>query len=159
MKKVAISIGALVVTACFLSGSVAFAGMPGADPDALWHYITKVSPYKEWSFWPDHQGMQPGRAPHGPLHKVYVNSCAVNSSKPPVQKGAIVVKENYSKAKELKAITVMYKVPGYNPKDGDWFWVKYTPEGEARPFGKPTGCIGCHGTRANNDFILLHEFK
>jgi len=65
MKKVAITIGVLVVTACFLSGSVAFAGMPGADPDALWHYITKVSPYKEWSFWPDHQGMQPGRAPHG----------------------------------------------------------------------------------------------
>jgi hypothetical protein len=73
MKKVAITIGVLVVMACFLSGSLAFAGMPGADPDALWHYITKVSPYKEWSFWPDHQGMQPGRAPHGPLHKVYVN--------------------------------------------------------------------------------------
>jgi len=45
MKKVAITIGVLVVTACFLSGSVAFADMPGADPDALWHYITKVSPY------------------------------------------------------------------------------------------------------------------
>ena len=21
----------------------------------------------------------------------------------------------------------MYKINGYNPKDGDWFWVKYTP--------------------------------
>lgn len=65
----------------------------------------------------------------------------------------------YSTSRELKAITVMYKVPGYNPKDGDWFWVKYTPEGTAGPFGKPKGCIGCHGTRANNDFILVHEFK
>ena len=59
----AIAIGVLVVTACFLSVSIAFADMPAADPDALWHYITKVSPYTEWSFWSDHQGMQPSRAP------------------------------------------------------------------------------------------------
>ena len=159
MKKVAIIIGVFVVTACFLSGSVAFADMPGADPEELWHYITKVSPYKEWSFWPDHQGMQPGRAPHGPLHKVYVNDRALKSPRPPVQYGAIEVKENYSEEKELKAITVMYKVNGYNPNDGDWFWVKYTPEGEAGPFGKPSGCILCHGTRVGNDFIIVHEFK
>jgi hypothetical protein len=63
MKKVVTTIGVLVITACFLYGSVAFADMPGADPEELWHYITKVSPYKEWSFWPDHQGLQPGRAP------------------------------------------------------------------------------------------------
>ncbi len=119
MKKVAITIGVLIVMACFLSGSVAFADMPGANPEALWHYITKVSPYKEWSFWPDHLGMQPGRAPHSPLHKVYVNDRAVKSPEPPVQEGAIVVKENYSKTRELKAITVMYKVRGYNPEDGD----------------------------------------
>jgi hypothetical protein len=31
--------------------------------------------------------------------------------------------------------------------------------GKAKPFSKPAGCIGCHGTRANNDFILVHEFK
>ena len=36
-------------------------------------------------------------------------------------------------------------------------WAKYTPKG--KPFGKPAGCIGCHGTRANNDFIIIHEFK
>jgi hypothetical protein len=159
MKKVARIIGVLVVTVCFLYGSVAFADMPGADPEELWHYITKVCPYKGWSFWPDHQGMQPGRAPHGPLHRVYVNDRALNSPRPPVQYGAIEVKESYSRANELKAITVMYKVNGYNPIDGDWFWVKYTPEGKAKPFGKPEGCILCHGTRFGNDFIIVHEFK
>lgn len=79
--------------------------------------------------------MQPGRAPHGPLHKVYVNDRALNSVRPPVQYGSIAVKENYDKAKELKAITVMYKVNGYNPKDGDWFWAKYTLDGKAGRFG------------------------
>ena len=53
----------------------------------------------------------------------------------------------------------MYKIKGYNPNDGDWFWVKYSPDGKADKAGKPKGCIGCHGTRANNDFILVHEFK
>ena len=159
MKKPVIANFCILFTACFLSGSIAFADMPGADPDNLWNYITKVSPYTKWAFWPDHLGMQPGRAPHGPLHKVYVNEPALKSKTAPVQYGSIEVKENYSPAKELKAITVMYKIKGFNPKDGDWFWVKYTPQGKAEKSGKPKGCIGCHGTRVKNDFILVHEFK
>jgi len=161
MQKKAIVMGFIILVAGLVIGSLAVADMPGPDPEpaALWKYITKTSPYTKWGFWPDHQGMQPGRAPHGPLHKVYVNDRAVNSSKPPVQYGSILVKENYSKDKELKAITVMYKVNGYNPGSGDWFWAKYSLDGKAAKFGKPNGCIGCHGVRANNDFVTTHEFK
>lgn len=133
--------------------------MPKADPDAVWTYITKVSPYTQWKFWPDHQGMQAGRAPHGPFHKVYVNNKLLNSSKAPVQYGAMEVKENYSKNKKLKIITVMYKLKGYNPNDGDWFWAKYRLNGKADKFGKPAGCIRCHSAHASNDFIFVHEFK
>jgi hypothetical protein len=156
-KKITITF-ILVMVVTFFCGLYVYADMPKADPDTLWEYITKTNPYQKWEFWPDHQGMQPGRAPHGPLHKVYVNDRAFNSPKPPVQYGAIVVKENYGKDKELKAITVMYKVREYNPDAGDWFWAKYSIEGKADKFGKPKGCVGCHGTRANNDFILVHEF-
>jgi hypothetical protein len=147
------------VSCFFLVPYLKCAEIPEPDPEALWSYITKVSPYEKWSFWPEHQGMQPGRAPHGPLHKVYVNDRALNSVKPVAQYGSIIVKENYSKEKVLNALTVMYKIHDYNPTDGDWFWAKYTPQGKAKPFGKPAGCIGCHGTRANNDFILLHDLK
>ncbi|MDY7001625.1 MAG: cytochrome P460 family protein [Thermodesulfobacteriota bacterium] len=150
------TLAALAAIFCFVA--VAFAEMPGPDPDALWKYITQESPYMKWGFWPDHQDMQPGRAPHGPLHKVYVNDRGLNSPTPPVQYGTIAVKENYGMDKELKAITVMYKVLGYNPGAGDWFWVKYSPKGKADKFGKPSGCVGCHGTRAKNDFMLVHEF-
>ncbi len=152
--------GCLTVALMLSLGTLVLAeDMPGPDGNALWNYISKVSPYTQWSYWPDHQGMQKGRAPHGPLHKVFVNKKALNSAKPPLQYGAIEVKENYSPAKELKAITVMYKVKGYNPKDGDWFWVKYSPRGEPLKAGKPKGCIGCHGTRAANDFVVVHDFK
>ncbi len=133
--------------------------LPAPDGQALWTYISKTSPYKQWSYWPDHKGMQEGRAPHAPLHKVFVNKQALESTSAPLKYGAIEVKENYSPSHELKAITVMYKSKKYNPKDGDWFWVKYSPKGEPLKAGKPKGCIGCHGTRSANDFVLVHEFK
>lgn len=155
----------IVVTSSlvFVFGLIVFASaahdMPGADAKALWNYITKVSPYTSWGFWPNYKGMLKGRAPHGPWHKVYVNKKALNSTAALVQYGAIEVKENYNKSKELKVITVMYKIKGYNPSAGDWFWVKYRLNGKADKFGKPKGCIRCHGVRANNDYITVHEFK
>lgn len=134
--------------------SLADGHMPGPDAEALWTYITKDDPYTQWGYWPDHQGMQLGRAPHGANHKVFVNRLGLESNMPPAAFGTIEVKENYNSDEKLIAITVMYKIMGYNPGDGDWFWVKYTPEGHADKAGKPAGCIGCHGTRAANDFIL-----
>ena len=158
MKK-NLTIGFVMLLAALFTVPLVMAEMPGSDANALWNYITKVSPYQKWSFWPDHQGMQDGRAPHGPKHKVYVNDKALASCAPPLQYGAIQVKENFNMAGELKAITVMYKIKGYNPDDGDWFWVKYSPEGRADKVGKPAGCIGCHGTQAKNDFVVVHDFK
>jgi len=123
MQKKVFGMGIIVLAIGLVIGTIAVADMQDPDPNpaSLWKYITKTSPYTKWAFWPDPQGMQPGRAPHGPLHKVYVNDRALNSTKPPLQYGSIQVKENYSKGKELKAITVMYKVNGYNPGSGDWF--------------------------------------
>ena len=152
-------IGIVLVSTIVVFGTWIFAELPGPNADALWEYITKDSPYSKWSFWPDHQGMQPGRAPHGPLHKVYVNGPLIGSPQPPVAYGSIQVKENYSSNQKLKAITVMYKIQGFNPADGDWFWVSYSPDGKAEEAGKVEACIGCHGTRSKNDFILVHDFK
>lgn len=151
----------LLATAILLAlVTVTVAGeLPRPDGAALWDYISRVSPYTEWSYWPDHKGMLEGRAPHAPLHKVFVNSQALSSVGAPLNYGAIEVKENYGMDLELKAITVMYKVKGYNPKDGDWFWVKYSAGGATLKSGKLQGCIGCHVTRATNDYVLVHEFE
>ncbi|HIP82400.1 MAG TPA: hypothetical protein EYH36_02295 [Desulfocapsa sulfexigens] len=153
-------LGCLVVAmtmsvACFTVAE----DMPGPDGEALWNHISKVSPYTEWGYWDDHKGMIEGRAPHGKYHKVFVNKKGIDSVSAPVQYGTIQVKENYGKKKDLKAITVMYKVKDYNPKSGDWFWAKYSPAGKVLKAGKLKGCIGCHSTRVANDFVLVHEFK
>ncbi len=151
--------GFVILCMAIFIGASAMAKMPGTDPGDLWEYITKTSPYSQWKFWDDHQGLQEGNQPHGSLHKVFVNDTAYNSNTAPLDFGAIQVKENYNKEEKLMAITVMYKVKGYNPEAGDWFYVKYTPDGMAKPYGKPKGCVGCHGAMAENDFVMVHDLE
>lgn len=158
MKKVAILTFCLVIIIIFLGFSFR-ADMPGPDTQKLWDYITQESPYKDWGFWEDHAGMQPGNAPHGPFHKVYVNEILLNATAVPVPYGSIEVKENYNQDKKFTAITVMYKIKDYNPSAGDWYWVKYSLTGKAGPYGKVQGCIGCHAVKADNDYITIHDIK
>ncbi len=133
--------------------------LPAPEGDSFWKYISRISPYTQWSHWSDHEGLQKGRAPHGKRHRVFVNEKALASSKPPLQYGSIQVKESYDKAGEVKVITVMYKAKDYNPDHGDWFWARYSPSGETLKAGKLMGCIGCHATRGTNDYVLVHKFE
>lgn len=156
MKKILRTL--LLIAASLGITSLALAEMPGPDEAALWKYITETSPYSSWGFWPDHQGLQEGDAPHAPLHKVFVNKKGLQSTHAPVDYGTILVKENIGLDQKLKALTVMYKVKGYNPEAGDWFWVKYGTNGTAAKAGKPRGCISCHGGAEDNDHIMVHSF-
>ncbi|MDU9050191.1 MAG: cytochrome P460 family protein [Candidatus Electrothrix sp. Rat3] len=131
---------------------------PEAEAEAVWKYITDTHPFETWSFWPDHQGMYNSKGPHGPKHKIYVNQLALDSKQPPLQNGSMVVKYNLSPADEVKAVTIMYKVKGYNPAAGDWFWAQYSPTGEVQEAGRPEKCIACHTENAANDYIKVHKF-
>lgn len=89
----------------------------------------------------------------------------------------VLVKKNYrgkgiddddvlkNPGKYLKSITVMFKrEAGYDPGDQNWFWVKYSPNGN--PLKNPKGmklagrvakgmtkgCIACH-SKAGDDFV------
>lgn len=139
--------------------TLAFATKPGPDAVELWEYISAKSPYKEWGNWPDHKGVQRGNMPHGVFHEVFVNNVALESDSAPLPSGSIIVKDNFGKDKELAAVTVMYKVEGYNPGKGNWFWVKYSPSGKVLASGKPKGCVNCHSVRSKNDFVMVHTLR
>ncbi|WP_339134571.1 MAG: cytochrome P460 family protein [Candidatus Electrothrix sp. GW3-4] len=158
LKKV--SVGCFI--GVMLLNNVLFAQgeeMPKPEAESVWQYITQEKPFTDWSFWPDHQGTNPSNAPHAPKHKIYVNTQALHSKQPPLQDGSMVVKYNLSPADEVKAITLMYKVKGYNPDAGDWFWVQYSPTGEVYEAGKLEKCIGCHAAKSASDYILVHKFN
>lgn len=135
------------------------ADLPSTDPGAFWNYITRESNYTAWRFFPGKEGIYPGQSPHGAYLKVYVNDVAYQAAKEgrPMPYGAIIVKENYGKdQKTLMAVTPMYKVAGYNPDGGDWFWAKYGPDGKVMAAGKVQGCIQCHSVHKTKDWRYLH---
>ncbi|MBW1895483.1 MAG: cytochrome P460 family protein, partial [Deltaproteobacteria bacterium] len=73
----------------------------------------------------------------------------------PMPYGAILVKENYGKDKTtLMAVTPMYKIKGFDPEAGDWFWAKYDANGKVLKEGQVTGCISCHQARKAADWIF-----
>ncbi len=136
--------------------------MPAPNGKDLWSYLTTVKYEQSFTLWPGKGKLYKGTEPHGALLTTYVNKPAleaIQGKKGTMPAGAIVVKENYKPDKKLAAITVMYKVAGYNPEAGDWFWVKVDPDGKVLAEGKVAGCLGCHGKAKGNDFLFTGERK
>ncbi len=130
---------------------------PMAQGDAVISYLNKTDPYQQWQLWPGKGKLYPGKKPHGAFLTTYVSKGAYNAIKNKsgsIPEGAMIVKENYSPAKKLAAITVMYKKSGYSPDGGDWFWLKYAPDGKIMKEGKVGGCINCHASVKANDWLF-----
>ena len=132
----------------------------------LWGYLLRAK-YRNWAPVPGQSdAMYEGQNPHGAFLKMYLNRTAAGSPKE-LPNGSIVIKENFTPGKALAAITVMYKTKGYNPEAGDWYWVKYNPDGSVaskqtdkgmvRLGGRVGGCIECHSGADGNDFAYFND--
>ena len=157
----------LVMTIALLLSSTGLAAagggsMPPAEGQAVYDYITKTSPYQNWALFPGKDKLYKGQHPHGALLTSYVNDVAlkgINNRVGVLDDGAIIIKENYMPDKNLGAVTVMYRVNGYDPDAGDWFWAKYKANGSIEKEGKVAGCIGCHTAAIGNDWIFTGPVK
>ncbi|OHD75533.1 MAG: hypothetical protein A3J97_00555 [Spirochaetes bacterium RIFOXYC1_FULL_54_7] len=129
-----------------------------ANTEALWQRIKVDASYDTWSFWPGHDGEREGQAPHGPYHRIYVNADLIAGLPSPTRtapEGSIIVKENMNADRQVTAITLMAKIKGFNPENGDWFWARYDLEGKSNASGKVNGCINCHAGMRDNDFVIV----
>ena len=111
--------------------------------ERLWKRITVETDWDTYSRWPGQEGLIPGQSPHGKFHEVYINSqlsTALPIASREAPDGSIIVKENFTADKKLSNVTVMAKVTGYNPDDGDWFWAKYDPKGTIDGEGQVKDC-------------------
>ncbi len=157
----------MVAAIALLSGSFSLglagdAALPKADGKAVYEYLTTTNPYQKWAFYPATGKFYEGRHPHGALLTTYVNDLALDGIRAKagtLEDGAIIVKENYSPDKKLGAVTVMYRVDGYDADAGDWFWAKYKGDGSIEKEGKVAGCISCHAAVINNDWIFTGPVK
>ncbi len=124
----------------------------------LWERISIETDYTDYSYWPDHEEIKPGQAPHGSYHKIFINNQLLDSL--PLEnriapEGSIIVKENMNIDKKFVKMTVMAKIKGFNPEGGDWFWAAFSPDGEVLAEGVPAGCFNCHTGMKDNDYVIV----
>lgn len=136
--------------------------LPGPNAAALYDYITRIKPYSKWELWPGKGKMYNGTQPHGEFLTTYINENGyfdLKKKKGTLSEGAMIVKENYGTDKQFTALSVMYKIAGFNASAGDWFWVKYDKQGKVLASGRAEACIKCHEKRRDNDYIFTGELK
>ncbi len=119
-------------------------------------------PYLQWAQFSAYQGTLPTALPHGPMSQVFINTVvesALENFDGSLPDGSIIVKENVGTNSEVTeaAITVMWKVMGFDPDNNDWFWANMTPEGRIVSEGKVAACAACHSGARANDFVFVHE--
>jgi hypothetical protein len=130
---------------------------PEPTGSAVLEFISKRDDYRQWPLYPGKIVLSPGRHPHGSLLITYVSPNtlkALRNRTGRLPDGAILIKENYSRQKKLLSTTVMYRLEGYNPTGGDWFWLKISPNRLILEEGKVKECIECHRAVQNNDWIF-----
>jgi hypothetical protein len=135
--------------------------LPGASGQEVISFLNEVN-YQSWQLWPGKKALYEGDYPHGVLLTTYVSKGAyqaIEDKAGSIPPGNFVVKENYTLDKTLSAITVMYKKAGYNAEGGDWFWLKYGPDGTIQKEGKVGGCIACHAAVKSNDWLFIGPVK
>jgi hypothetical protein len=164
MKKKSLIVVFIFALSLVFSGGV-FAqskSAPAADAAAVWAFIKKAEYAKKWKMWPGSEALHKGEEPHGAFVTTYVNPPAfnaINKKRGKMPYGSVVVIENYTKNKKLKTIDVMYKVKGYNPQGGNWFWTQYKVKGTALAEGMIDECIKCHEAQKKNDYVWSSKLK
>lgn len=129
----------------------------------FWNFLLEAR-YRQWAPVSGTDGSAyPGQSPHGAMLKMYLNRKAAGLPDDlPV--GSILVKENYGPdAKQLMAVTAMYKPRNYAGGSSDWYWVKYNADGTVakkggeRLAGAVRGCIDCHSAAAGDDYAFFND--
>ena len=164
MRKIRLLLGLVfLVVACSSSTSLAV-GMPLATGASLQAYLD-VQVYREtWALYPGKGKLYEPEipSPHGALLTTYLNEGALQAivnKQGALADGSIIVKENYMLDGTYAGATVMYKVRGYDPSNKDWFWAKWDARATIEEEGRVQGCITCHRSKRDNDFIWTSSLR
>lgn len=112
-----------------------------------------------------------GTQPHGNKLVTLESEVTVNG-----MTSEVIIKHNYggegatieavsnNPQQYLMATTVMFRRPGFDADNHDWFWAKYLPDGsyDKAPngnalVGKGPGCITCHNNAPGGDMVYLND--
>lgn len=177
IRKASAVAGALLIIGCIIAASVpqvnAQSGTRSGGSGTrvvqepfevrFWNWLQTVQ-YRNWSPLPGQTADNyPGEGPHGAQLKMYVNRTAAADPRQ-FANGSILIKENYAEdGVTLMAVTAMYKSEGFDPEHGDWYWVKYEPNGRVTRMenlpvaGRVQMCIDCHAGAEGDDYTFAND--
>lgn len=121
--------------------------LPDTTASSLWLYLERVDYRNAWDLWPGMGELYGGPEAHGLLLTTYVNSAAhaaAEARESEMPRGALIVKEAFLPDRTLDNVTAMYKIEGYDPEHGDWFFARFTPDGDVTTAGRVEACQDCH---------------
>lgn len=113
-----------------------------------------------------------GTSPHGPVLQYLESEVSVDG-----RLGTVIVKRNHrgegltvervinEPTAYFDSMGVMFRrEAGYDPAHGNWFWVKFYPDGTVattpqgvKMAGRTKPCIACHTPAAGEDFVFSHD--
>lgn len=111
--------------------------------------------YADWETVPGFDEWEQGTSVHGRVVRYFVNDVALDNMAD-LPDGSIIVKEGYNRDRVLQAVTVMQRIEGVDPENGDWFWARYSPSGELTHAGSVSMCIDCHQDADGDDFSFAN---
>jgi len=110
----------------------------------------------------------PGQQPHGAILQTMYTTLSVEGLR-----NEVIVQRSYggdgvsiqavsdNPEQFLAAVLVMYKRPGYDAGNNDWYWANYLPDGSLHKnpkgsqfAGRVTACIACHTTAPGGNMLF-----
>ncbi len=111
---------------------------PAEIATELWTLIN-TEQYQQWKEMSGQGNYQQGSENPKTTAKTYANDLAYEAMQqksttlPP---GSIVVKEKYDDQDQIQSISAMINLGGNDPKDVNWFWAQYSPDGKLLKSGQ-----------------------
>lgn len=130
---------------------------PDTLADEVWAYLQAQDYRETWDLWPGKGELYEGTEPHGMRLTTYANEVAMEALRAgdggAIADGGMVVKENYMPDSTLAAVTVMYRVQGYDAEHSDWWFLKRLADGTVEASGRVDSCQACHAAAPGGDYL------
>jgi hypothetical protein len=112
---------------------------PGEIATELWTLIN-TEQYRQWKEMPGPSSFYKKDDDKNKTSvKTYVNAIAyeaMEGKNKPLPPGSIMVKERYDDQGQLQTISATINLGGSDPKDINWFWAQYSPDGKVLKSGQ-----------------------
>lgn len=131
--------------------------LPGATAADVWSYLTRQNYRQNFPLLEGKGQLYSGIPPHNNLLTVQTSATAktaIDNKAGSFPAGSFITKNAHGPDRNLLLEYVMFKIPGFDPANNDWFYSTRRPDGGFGASGALVGCFGCHFARQGERLYL-----